>query len=516
MRLDQMTVALRVRSPWQAMDLGLRMVRANARAIWLPYFLFAGSIFILCNLLAYALGQLWLGWFLVWWMKPVFDRIPLHVLSHVTFGNYPTFRDTLRAPFQWRFGLWFSWLSYRRFSFWRSMSMPIDILEGLGAERLSLRRSVLIGAVSSQMIGLSFICILFEWVMISSAFVLFYMFIPIEYLSNSVEIFFTTFFENPDLWASLIFNTVFFLSVAVISPFYVGAGFAAYLNRRTQLEAWDIEIAFKRIATRLKQSSALLVFLAVFITSSFSNNTYANDAATSKVQSKAKNLPQLFAEDYRAEPKAVSDAIQKAYKDKNLSPKEKYSVWEPIDKKKTKEKTKQKKNRTFPGFEGVIGMLSGGIGFVAEYGLWCLLAIVLSWLIWKSADWMPWLKDRMPAKRELDVLTEKEVLNLDTLPSNLSSAVKKLWTQQPRAALALLYRGSVEKLAERLGTPFPPGATEAECVRRSRRLAEPESEAIFQKVVRAWQAAAYAHRLPNADEFEALIEEWSMRWEKSA
>ena len=108
------------------------------------------------------------------------------------------------------------------------------------------------------------------------------------------------------------------------------------------------------------------------------------------------------------------------------------------------------------------------------------------------------------------------MLNLDTLPGNLSSAVKKLWSQQPRAALALLYRGSVEKLAERLGTPFPPGATEAECVRRSKRLAQPECEAIFQKVVRAWQAAAYAHRLPNAEEFEALIEEWSMRWEKNA
>ena len=515
MRLDQMTVALRVRSPWQAMDLGLRMVRANARAIWLPYFLFAGSVFVLCNLLAYALGQLWLGWFLIWWLKPVFDRIPLHVLSHVTFGNYPSFRDTLRAPFQWRFGLWFSWLTYRRFSFWRSMSMPIDILEGLSAERLSMRRSVLIGAVSSQMIGLSFICILFENVLMISAIVLFYMFIPIEYLNHLFENFYTTYFNyDPPVWIDLVLNTVYFLSVAAISPFYVGAGFAAYLNRRTQLEAWDIEIAFKRIATRLKQSSALLVLLTVLITSSFSNNTYADDAPEIKVPPKAQTLPQLFAEDYRAEPKAVSDAVKKAYQDKNLSPKEKYSTWEPIDKKK--EKPKQKKNTTFPGFEGVIGMLSGGIGFVAEYGLWCLLAIVLSWLIWKSADWMPWLKDKMPAKRELDALTEKEVLDLDTLPSNLSSAVKKLWAQQPRAALALLYRGSVEKLAERLGTPFPPGATEAECVRRSRRLAEPESEAIFHKVVRAWQAAAYAHRLPNGDEFEVLIEEWSMRWEKNA
>ncbi|MEO8001744.1 MAG: DUF4129 domain-containing protein [Arenimonas sp.] len=512
MRLDQMTVALRVRSPWQAMDLGLRMVRANASAIWRPYFLFAGSVFILCNLLAYAINQLWLGWFLIWWLKPVFDRIPLHVLSHVTFGNYPTFRDTVRAPLKWRFGLLLSWLTYRRFSFWRCMSMPIDILEGLRSERLSLRRSVLIGAVSSQIIGLSFVSILFEWLLIISAVVLFYMFIPVEYLNNIFENFYTTYFnQEPPVWVDLLFNFLYFLSIVVISPFYVGAGFATYLNRRTQLEAWDIEIAFKRIATRLKQSSAMVLLLVAFFGGgSFSERSYAAEAADNKPQT----LQQLFGDDYKTEPKTVSDAVKKTYRNKNLSPKEKYSRWEPIAKAKKPDSKWQLPE--IKGLEEVFGAIGGIVGFFAEYGLWLLLAILLSWLIWKSADWMPWVKDRMPAKRELDELHEKEVLNLDTLPGNLSNAVRELWAQQPRAALALLYRGSVEKLADRLGTPFPPGATEAECVRRSRRLSQPESEIIFQKVVRAWQAAAYAHRLPNSHEFETLLSEWSMRWEKSA
>lgn len=510
MRLDQMTVALRVRSPWQAMDLGLRMVRANARAIWLPYFLFTGSIFIACNLLAYAIDQLWLGWFLMWWLKPVFDRIPLHVLSHVTFGDYPTFRDTLRAPLKWRFGLLASWLTYRRFSFWRSMSMPIDILEGLDPERLALRRSVLIGAVSSQVIGLSFICILFEWVLMISAVVLFYMFVPVEYLSDTFEKFYYNYFnENPPVWADLVFNSLYFLSSSVIGPFFVGAGFATYLNRRTQLEAWDIEIAFKRIASRLKQSGAMALLFAVLLGNAFfANSSQAADAGSDKVQT----LPSLLGDDYRAEPKAVSDAVKKAYQDKNLSPKENYTVWEPIKKIEPKKKPK---NFDIPGLETMFKAMSGLIGFLAEYGLWLLLALLLSWLIWKSTDWMPWLKDQMPAKRELDQVSEKEVLDIDSLPGNISSAVRKLWQQQPRAALALLYRGSVEKLADRLGTPFPPGATEAECIRRSRRLAEPDSEAVFQKVVRAWQAAAYAHRLPDSGEFDILLDEWSMRWEKN-
>jgi hypothetical protein len=34
--------------------------------------------------------------------------------------------------------------------------------------------------------------------------------------------------------------------VVVLEPFYVAAGFAMYLNRRVQLEAWDIEQEFRR------------------------------------------------------------------------------------------------------------------------------------------------------------------------------------------------------------------------------------------------------------------------------
>jgi hypothetical protein len=33
--------------------------------------------------------------------------------------------------------------------------------------------------------------------------------------------------------------------VLVLEPFYVAAGFAMYLNRRVELEAWDIEQEFR-------------------------------------------------------------------------------------------------------------------------------------------------------------------------------------------------------------------------------------------------------------------------------
>ena len=34
--------------------------------------------------------------------------------------------------------------------------------------------------------------------------------------------------------------------IALLEPFYVASGFAMYLNRRVELEAWDIEQEFRR------------------------------------------------------------------------------------------------------------------------------------------------------------------------------------------------------------------------------------------------------------------------------
>ena len=99
------------------------------------------------------------------------------------------------------------------------------------------------------------------------------------------------------------------------------------------------------------------------------------------------------------------------------------------------------------------------------------------------------------------------------LPDDIPSAVTALWQAgSERDALALLYRASVVRLAERLDTAFPPGATEADCLRRARRLDDAEARASFGDVVRTWQRAAYARQFPDAVAFAALLSGWSQRF----
>ncbi len=46
-------------------------------------------------------------------------------------------------------------------------------------------------------------------------------------------------------WMAAAGLACFALAVAIVEPFFVGAGFAMYLNRRVELEAWDIEQEFR-------------------------------------------------------------------------------------------------------------------------------------------------------------------------------------------------------------------------------------------------------------------------------
>ena len=90
---------------------------------------------------------------------------------------------------------------------------------------------------------------------------------------------------------------------------------------------------------------------------------------------------------------------------------------------------------------------------------------------------------------------------------DILASARQLWQQgKPRHALALLYRASVEELGKRADVALPPGSTEAQCLRASRRMPQEADRALFARMVRTWQYAAYAGRLPTQDDFDALTD----------
>jgi hypothetical protein len=157
------------------------------------------------------------------------------------------------------------------------------------------------------------------------------------------------------------------------------------------------------------------------------------------------------------------------------------------------------------------------VSAVAEYGLWLLAGLLLALLLWRLPRWLPWVRQQLREEAPLPEVHEQAVPEVVPLPDDIPAAVSALWRDgQQREALALLYRASVLRLAERLGSAFPPGATEADCLRRARRLDDAEARASFTDVVRTWQRAAYARQFPDGDTFAALLASWSQRFPVAA
>lgn len=507
MRLDRLSIVLRPRTPWEAMDLGQALVREHAGAVWRSWIALTLPFLVVFNALAWWIDQPWLALLSMWWLKPLFERAPLYVLSRAVFGQAPGVRETLRAKELWAPRQLLAWLSWRRLHPARSLLMPVDLLEGLRGPRRSLRVGVLQGAVTGQAFGLLFACLAFELVLFVSVWVLVVMFRPVTNPGDLLQFagaLWEMLAKNPAPWLGVLMNCVAWLAMSLVGPFYAGSGFGLYLNRRTQLEAWDVELSFRRLAERIRAlaGTAMLALLMIGApllpltaqAATEANKTCPQDCLAPKA---------LFGEHWRPSDARQEAAAKTLAQDPLLSPKEKVSRWVLKNKPKFDDKKPDKTPSWLPNLGGLFAV-------IGEYGLWVLAGIALALLLWQLPRWLPWIRDRLPQAPEPDPIVEHAVLSPEKLPDDIATAARALWSQQRhRDALALLYRGGVAAIESALGSPLPPGATEAECLRRARRLPEGALREAFAQVVRLWQAAAYAQRLPDDQAFDALLQRWA-------
>ena len=127
MQIERIAVVLRPRSPWEAMELGSALVRRNAGAIWKPWLALTLPVFALVNALGWIFDHAWWALMAMWWLKPLFDRVVLHVLSRAVFAETPGVAATLRAQLKW--GLprpMLDYLAWRRLGPARALFLPVE------------------------------------------------------------------------------------------------------------------------------------------------------------------------------------------------------------------------------------------------------------------------------------------------------------------------------------------------------------------------------------------------------
>ncbi len=509
MKIEHLTVALRPRTAWEAVELGTALVRRHAAAVWKPWLLVSLPVLLLLNAACWAIGEVWLAGVLMWWLKPLFDRIPLYVLSRAVFGHVPAARETVRA--QWRFGRrWLpAYLTWRRLSPVRALYLPVDLLEGGVGEDARARRR----ALGSPVYGVGALVLLvfvnFEWALRLGSVVAVMLFVPNDLVQETAARMWNV-FEAQQAGVLFAENLLLWLATSVLEPFYVGAGFGLYLNRRTEIEAWDIEIVLRRLRRRLAQAAApLLVACALFAGAlppaqaqdgdPYAGAARAGDAAQAEDRPGATDTLRSVFGRQAVEDEGWEQAVKRAYEDPRVSPKRTVMEWVPRN---PAEQQAQPNDGTF---FATLGLWLASIG---EYGLWIVAGALVLVLLVTAPRWLRWVRD--PARRRArandgGAQTETRA-DEPALPDDIPAAARRLWQAgRERDALALLYRASVEAMTARAHVVLVPGATEAQTLRASRQLPVAEDRDAFARMVRVWQIAAYAHGMPGRDEFEDLL-----------
>jgi hypothetical protein len=184
----------------------------------------------------------WLPTLVLFCAKPWLDRTILFVLSRAAFGQRTTPRQLWQAQRQvWWHQLFLTW-TWRRLSPWRSFTQPAYQLEGLPLGRIrqrvkQLRRRK---AGSAMLITAAFLTA--ETCLEVTVLSLLVWFAPAEAAPNLA----TLLFEPSNVAFEAAWAVAYAIVVGFLEPFYVAAGFAMYLDRRAELEAWDVEQELRR------------------------------------------------------------------------------------------------------------------------------------------------------------------------------------------------------------------------------------------------------------------------------
>ncbi|MCP4236220.1 MAG: DUF4129 domain-containing protein [Aestuariibacter sp.] len=485
MDLDKLQFKANVRSGLQAIDLGFLM----ARSWWRPLFMLAAipSLLVFIPLLLIFREQPFWAVFVTWWLKPFWERLPLFYASRRVFDEQVSELEVLaQIKSQYRKDL-FPWLLWRRLSFNRAFDAPVTLLEELRGKSRSQRLNVLHSKHTDVSLANQLVCFLFEIIAATGLFSILLFFIP-----ASFERVIYDGFNSLTLVGQWIYSVCLFITMLLVLPFHSMAGFALYLNRRIELEAWDIEITFRNLAQRKSQPGANLVasFLISLLVLIGAGIPSASNAAFTHNNESAR----LLIEDIKHGSDYGEEKIIEKWRFKNRAKgiEEKFPEW-LIDFIEMLESDRD----------------NSAIGSLLKILLVTLFVFLLLYLFYRFRGPLKRLATRRQNEVAPAVMFGLDV-RPESLPQDVPGQVMSLWQQEQfRDALGLLYRAALSRLIEQHALAFKSCHTEAECAALVQARGIESLSNYFAKLTQVWRRLAYGHQVPELTDLQKLCADWS-------
>ena len=500
MNLESVTAELRPRGPWEAVDFGARMVRRDAGVIYKVWFATTLPALFLATLGLIYLDSPFLVWATYWWFEPVFGAPVLYIISRRLFGERTNVGTALRAVPGLAIRNWIFLVTPLRLHFARSVAMPLVQLEQLSGARRRARAKVMNQVTMNHGIGVTAayqnlgLAIVFGIVLLGFAFV------PEVYQESIGLSWFDNMVDDQSVAASLLNLYCFYIAQTILHPWFVGAGFGLYINCRTMLEAWDIEVAFRRMLQRRanRTGAAAAALLLAFV------------LLPMTLQADEQQIEPYYEEDF------VERAVESVYDEDAMQTKETETYWRRIDDEDDdEEEDASASDRELSGFGEFLRDVGKVISVLFELGLWIVVALALVAIFMTRKYWLPYLniEPRVRQKKERVILSTGEI-TAETIPDDLPGSVMALWRQgNAREALSLLYRGSVFGAVHRHGVRLPKSATEGDCISAVDQQTAESHASFFSRVAYAWVWCAYGATAPPESAMQAMCSEWPAHYE---
>ncbi len=478
MQLDAVTAEIRPRGDWEAVDLGLALVR---RDFWRCFAVWWLAMLLPTAAAGWCLWEwpfLWLMWF--WWWKPMGSRMVLFELSRRLFGERPSWRTSLREiPRAWTRRFFHRFVG-TRLSPWLPVTLAVEDLEGLRGP-LYRQRCVQVTRRGGGAVTWIFFASIPAACWFGLAILgLLLIFVP-EGQDSAWRAACETWdsdrpFEVPVLVMRTMVCAVM-LALSLTDMFATGAGFGIYLNNRTWIEGWDVELALKRLAMRLtKAALAVLLVLTALMPGPV---RAADESRAAQVIREVKAAPEFKVHTIK-EKVAKTTGNSRSFDGLNLD-------WLHFD-----------------------GTWLAGIEYVLVAGAMAVLIGLVSWLVWANRHAIGWRggggKPAIPPRARVVMGMD---VSPETLPADLPMVAMDLWRQgRYQEALGLLYRGAISRVMDAGVVEIQESDTEGDCVRRVNRAGAAAYPEYFRGITGVWIRMAYAGCRPDDGEVERLCRQW--------
>ena len=321
-----------------------------------------------------------------------------------------------------------------------------------------------------------------------------FLFIPAPYQDLDIVDAAGAFWQSGSRHGEALNLCLFYIAQTLLEPWFVGAGFGLYINCRTRLEAWDIEVAFRRMVARRQPGAAAIVLVAIAAIS------WAPTEASEPVIENDPGFAGYWLDE------DVDPALAVVMADEAFQEYELEERW--VSKQGDEPEAQSREDAdALEAFFARVGLF---LGFLAEFGLWVLVGLLLLWIYARRDSWLPYLsiEPRSPGSAPRIVLSTGAVNAVD-LPADIPGSARTLWAEgRNREAMSLLYRGSVFALVDRYGVRLPESATEGSCIAAVDAQASPSQSDLFRRIVAAWMQVAYGAQRPSAATFDELASSW--------